>query len=306
MLRLDRAAVSRARLSLFFYLLNRDVLQRYRGTWFGLFWVLVAPFLLISVYGFFFQSFFPAKWPSTSILGISSSDSLVNFYLSDSLLFVINLFIGLVVLSAFSDVVGRSTRIVIDQPQFVKRVVFPLSILPIVLVFSALFQAICQLMIVWLITLVSVVYFSLFSPYCAAESAGTSLVVSVIFSSFTQAFLSLLILCCFIPSLLAFSFWFAAIGTYFRDLSQVSPVLITASMFFAPIFYPRGALPTPYRDWIGFNPLTVVIEQMRLVLVGGGHIDWLLLCKFIVVWTLIAGLGYSLFERVKSGFSDVL
>jgi len=210
-------------------LIKREVIGRYRGSVMGLFWSFFNPVLMLVVYTFVFSVVFKARWAG-------GTDSRSEFALV--------LFAGLMVYNLFSECINRSPGLVLGNMNYVKKVVFPLEILPVVAIGSATFHLLISLF-VWLIF-----YLLLFGiPQ-----------ISVL--------LLPIVLMPFFLLILGFSWFLASLGVYLRDVSQIVGVLTTALMFLSPIFYPMTALPEEYHIFLQFNPLTFIIEQARDVMIG--------------------------------------
>lgn len=246
---------------------KREVLGRYRGSVFGILWSFFNPLFMLAVYTFVFSEVFKARWSA-------GSESKTEFALV--------LFGGLIVFNLFAECINRAPGLILSNPNYVKKVVFPLEILPFVGLLSALYHALISLA-VWLVA-----YALLFGvPHV------------------TTLFLPLIILpfCLFIIGL---SWALASLGVFLRDVSQFIGVLTTVLMFLSPIFYPATALPETYRYLLYINPLTPVIEQTRGVLFWGKSPDILVIGIYWLVAATIAWLGFAWFQKTRKGFADVL
>jgi lipopolysaccharide transport system permease protein len=221
-------------------LTKREILGRYRGSILGLFWSFFNPLLMLAVYTFVFSVVFNARWSS-------GSDSKTEFALV--------MFSGLLVFGLFSECVSRAPGLILSNANYVKKVVFPLEILPWVSMGTALFHAAISL-VVWL---------AFYGFFFGVPHLSVFLLPFVI--------LPLLILS------MGFSWIFASLGVYLRDISQIIGVAITMLMFLSGIFYSVSSLPEEYRALLNFNPLVPIIEQARDVLIWGRNPDFLLLSK---------------------------
>jgi lipopolysaccharide transport system permease protein len=253
--------------SLTFELSKRDVLGRYRGASFGLMWSLISPFLLMAVYAFAFGFVMKAKWPQVA---------------SGEHHFAIILFIGLIVHGFFAECLVRSPSLVTGNPTFVKRVIFPLEILPWPVVFSALFHAGMNILV--------------FIALCLALDGTFSWTIVLI----PVVFIPLVFIT------LGVSWIFAALGVYLRDISQVTGVLATAMLFISSAMIPVQTLPDKYRIFFELNPLTFLIDQARAVALWGVLPDFVGLALYSLGGLLLMYLGHSWFVATKSGFADVL
>lgn len=249
------------------HLTRRDIAVRYRGSLLGTLWAVLNPLLLLVAYTFVFTTVFRMKW---------------NVGLDNKAQFAIVVFAGMVVHSFFADCAGRAPGLVIANANYVKRVVFPLDVLPWVCVLSALFHT--------AIGLVVLLAFVLF------ESG--SLPATVVFVPLVM--LPLVVLSVGAVWLLA------AIGTYLRDLGYVVGLLVMLLLFLSPVFYPLDAVPPEYRDLIAANPLTLIIEQLRATAIFGQAPDWSALVAYTAGAYAFAWFSLYVFRRARRGFADVL
>ncbi|MBC7126082.1 MAG: ABC transporter permease [Bacteroidales bacterium] len=246
---------------------KREVLGRYRGSALGLLWSFFNPLFMLTVYTFVFSVVFQARWGS----GTGSKTE-----------FALLLFAGLIIFNLFSECFMRAPSIILSNPNYVKKVVFPLEILPFVVLLSALYHALISLG-VWFIA-----YTVLFGvPYK------------------TIFFLPLIILpfCFFIMGI---SWILASLGVFLRDVSQFIAILTTVLLFLSPIFYPATALPEFYRNFIYLNPLTTVIEQTRGTLFWGEMPNFIITLCYWLATALFAWIGFAWFQKTRKGFADVL
>lgn len=248
-------------------LARRDIEVRYRGTSLGWLWAFLAPLLMLGVYTLAFKYIFKVRWPG-------AGDSPIDFAL--------HLFAGLLIFQAVAECWGRSPRLIIEQAHLVKKVVFPLALLPSAPVANALFHA---------------------------GISMTLLVVVAALWGVTPQWLWLLLPVLLLP--LALFLWgmsllLASLGVFMRDLPQVVTLVIGLMQFLSPVFYPVTALPPVLQTLIAWNPLTVFIEQVRALVFGGTHPGGFMWAQSLVVSGLLAVLAYALYRRVRPGFADVI
>ena len=246
---------------------RRDVQAKFRQSWLGLAWLILAPLLMLVIYTLVFRHVFQVRW---SVPG------------EGNLAFALRLYTGLVVFNFFAECVNRAPHLVLEQPHLVKKVVFPLEILP----WSSVLAAGIQLM-----------------------SGGAILLglrwISMGSLPWSTLALPLVWLPLF-PLCLGLSWALGALGTYIRDISQVVGMVVSALVFISPVFFPVEALPARMQEWMWLNPLAPVMTQTRLVLLQGQWPnlgDWainLLGCM------LVAVVGAIVFDRLRQGFSDVV
>jgi len=246
---------------------RRDVLARYRGSLLGLGWSFLTPLLMLAVYTFVFRVVFKARWA-----GEATSD----------FDFALQMYAGLIVFMLFAEVVNRAPRLVLDQPNLVKKVVFPLEILPWVAVLAALFHAALNLV----------------ALLAAAAIAYGNVPLSVLALP--------LVLAPFVPLLLGLAWFLAALGVFVRDVGQITTLAVSLLMFLSPVFYPVSSLPERWQPWLKANPLTPVMEQLRRVTLEGRWPDWSQLLLELVIAGAVAWAGARWFAATRKGFADVI
>lgn len=253
--------------NLIYNLIQRDIHGRYKGSAMGLLWSLFNPMLMLAVYTFVFSVIFKSRW-------VGGSESKTEFALV--------LFAGLMVFNLFSECINRAPTLILNNSNYVKKVVFPLEILPIVSLGSAIFNLTINF-IVW------IVFYLFFF--------GTP--------NITILILPIVLLPLFIMTL-GLSWIFASLGVYLRDVTQIIGIATTMLMFLSPIFYPISSLPQEYQSLMQLNPLTSLIEQSRDTMIWGKNLDLIIWLKQILYSTVVAALGLFWFQKTRHGFSDVL
>ena len=252
--------------SLVIELTKREFSGSYRGSFGGVIWSFVQPLFLLTVYTIAFGVILKARW------GFSGSTS--NYALV--------LFAGLIVFNLFSECLIKSATLITDNPNFVKKVVFPLELLPIVTVANALTHAMIG-MGVWLLVYVLVV--------------GVPHATAILFP---------VILLCLVPILLGVGWLLSALGAIVRDISQATDMLNHTLLFLTPIFYSIEAAPPRLQSLLMLNPLTFVVEQSRLVLLYGQRPALKGLVVYFVLASLFAWVALLLFRRLRPTFADMV
>jgi lipopolysaccharide transport system permease protein len=252
-------------------MVKREVIGRYRGSFLGLLWAFVNPILMLAIYTFVFGVVFKVRLDSQS----------TELY-DDKFAFALLLFTGLILFNLFSECLSRSPGLVLANVNYVKKVIFPLEILPLVSLGSALFHAGISFLVLFTFMLVidhSIHWTLIFLPIIL---------------------LPLLLL------ILGLSWMLASIGVYVRDIGQFIGLILTMLLFMSPIFYPASALPESVRDYLFLNPLTFVIEQARAVTLYGQFPDWSGLVVYYMLASIVAWAGLMWFMKTRKGFADVL
>mgnify|MGYP001581908926 CR=1 FL=1 len=247
---------------------SREVTGRYRGSFLGLFWSFVQPLVMLLTYTFIFGVIFKARWPG------HASASLVEF--------ATVLFCGMTAFGVFSECANRAPSLIVSNPNYVKKVVFPLEILPVSVLLGALFQGLVGLLMVVILNL------------------AVNHVVHI-----TLLFLPLVALpLCFFT--LGASWVLASLGVFFRDLPHIMPLVTTVLFFLTPIFFSAEMVPPPYSTVMHFNPFSFIVESFRRVVLWGTMPNWTILGAGTLACAVFMFLGYAFFMRTKKGFADVV
>jgi lipopolysaccharide transport system permease protein len=245
---------------------SREVVSRYNGSVLGLAWSFFNPLLMLAIYTFVFSVVFKAGWSD----GNSKSE------------FASLLFAGMIVHGLFAECINRAPTLVLSNANYVKKVIFPLEILPWVAFLSAVFHAAISIVVLLLAHLMLHQQFH-----------------------WTVVFLPVVLLPLALATL-GFSWFVSALGVYIRDVAQVTNMFTTALLFLSGVFYPVSSLPDAYRHWIEFNPLTYFIEESRNVLLFGTIPDFQRWGSMLAGGLVIAWLGFAWFQRSRRGFADVV
>lgn len=247
---------------------KREVVGRYRGSIMGLAWSFLNPVFMLAVYTFVFSVVFKARWSG------GGEESKTQF--------AIVLFVGMIVHGLFSEVLNRAPGLILSNVNYVKKVVFPLEILPVISMGAALFHSMASL--------------------------GVLLLAFTIFNGhlyWTVIFTPIVLLPLIIVSL-GLAWMLASLGVYMRDVGQTIGLVTTVMMFLSPVFYPITSLPEAFRPWLLANPLTFIIEQAREILIWGRLPDLLGLGIYTLAASVVAWAGYAWFQKTRKGFADVL
>jgi lipopolysaccharide transport system permease protein len=247
---------------------RREVVGRYRGSALGLAWSFFNPVFMLTVYTFVFSVAFKARW------GLGNEETKTQF--------AVVLFVGLIVHGLFAEVLNRAPALILGNVNYVKKVVFPLEILPAVSMAAALFHTLVSL----LVLLVAIVIFNGFLQW-------------------TAIFVPLVLLPLVILTV-GLAWMLASVGVFIRDVGQTIGMLTTMALFLSPVFFPVTALPERFQPWMMANPLTFIIEQAREVLIWGHLPNWQGLGMYTLVATALAWVGYVWFQKTRKGFADVL
>lgn len=266
--RLRHSFIPLNNLSLLWQFARRDVLGRYRGSILGLTWSFLTPLLMLGVYSFVFVGVFRASWPGSPKGG--------------GLEFAVQIFAGLLVFNLFAEVATKAPILIVEQPNLVKKVIFPVELLAWVTVLSGLFHLLI--------------------------SVGSLLLVLLIFRGglpITALALPFVLLP-FLPFLLGMGWFLSAMGVFVRDVGPVMTMIVGLTMFMSPVFYSVATLAPGWQFWMNLNPLTLIIEQVRTVVLQGQWPAWGSLGLYGLLTCTFAVAGATFFQLTRKGFADVL
>jgi homopolymeric O-antigen transport system permease protein len=247
----------------------REIQSRYRGSILGVLWSFVTPLLMLFIYTFVFKYIFKARW------SVPGNDG-------EALNFAMMLFLGLVVHGMIADILNRSPSLILENVNFVKKVVFPLEILAWVALLSAMFN--------FVIGFILVLGFVLIELHAIPVTA----------------LLAPIILAPYFLMLLGISWILSALGVYIRDIQHITGTLATLLLFLSPIFYSIDILPVYLQNLILLNPIAVIVESCRALVIYGEIPAYKPMLVYTAVAMAVAILGNLLFQRARRGFADVL
>lgn len=255
--------------SLIAQMTKREVVGRYKGSAMGLAWSFFNPVFMLVVYTFVFSEIFKSRWG-----GLGGEESKTQFALV--------LFVGMIVLNLFSEVLNRAPSLILSNVNYVKKVVFPIEILPVIAMGAALFHTLISLVVL-------LAAFVLFNGYL----------------HWTVLFIPLILLPLVVLTV-GLAWILASLGVFLRDIGQTIVIITTVLMFLSPVFYPVSAVPAVFRPFIMANPLTFIIEEAREVIIWGHLPNWLGLSGYALAALIVAFAGYAWFQKTRKGFADVL
>lgn len=244
-----------------------DIKKRFQGSVLGIFWAVIAPLIMLAIYTVIFSEIFSIKWNAAS---------------ANKFEFALMLFCGLCMYNMFSTVLGRSVGLIEQNQNFVKKVVFPLEILPITITLSALFDCVISILI---------------------------LIVAKIGITMTMEWTVLQVPLVLLPHVvfcLGMAYFFSAVSVYLKDMANVISIIITICMYASPVFFPLEAIPERFRIFLMLNPMTYGIENMRAAIIHGQGIDFGYFMVSVISAIIFYSLGKWIFFRAKQGFADLL
>lgn len=245
-----------------------EFLSRYHGAQLGLLWGLVSPLATLAVYTFVFSVVFKPTWAGGGEGGVMG--------------YALILFTGLAVFEVFAGCVNRTPRLLSENVNFIKKVLFPLEILPVGILCAAVLESCVSLALVALGVLLTT----------------GSLSWTIVFAPL--AYLPLLMLT------LGVCWFLAPVGVFLKDLGNIVGVVVQLYFFATPILYPLSAVPEPYRRLLALNPLHPVVDHLRRTILWGQMPDWPALAWVTVASAMVMLAGYAFFASVKRLFADAV
>jgi len=249
-------------------LIKKEVIAKYKGSYLGLLWSFVTPLIMLAVYTFVFSVVFKAKWK------IDTDETGIHFALV--------LFCGLIVFNLFSECMLKAPTLISSYPHYVKKIVFPLEVLPISVLGAALFHY-CINMIVLLVGLL------IFSGLPSGHIFLLPLII--------------IPLCMFA---LGMSWFLSSLGVFIKDISYGINIFVQLLFFLTPIFYPLSAVPDKFRFFLRLNILSTFVEQARDIIVFNQSFNWGWWAVCLIISSVIFILGYKWFMKTKKAFADVI
>jgi lipopolysaccharide transport system permease protein len=253
--------------SLLWEMTKRDIATKYRGSYLGILWSVLMPLAMLCIYSYVFGWVFKSRWGNAH---------------TNVLEFPIVLFAGLIVFNLLAECINRAPSLVTSSPNLVKKVVFPLIILPWMALLTASINALISMTLLligeWLV-MGNVPLTALLFPVALIPVGLVALGLSWILAS---------------------------IGVFVRDLAQIVTLLTTALLFLTPIFYPPHSTPSALSGFMAWNPLSSQVQAMREITLWGTLPDPLSFVIATLVGWCIAWLGLIWFSKTYEGFADVL
>jgi lipopolysaccharide transport system permease protein len=247
---------------------RREIEGRYRSSFLGFGWSFVTPLILLLIYTFIFGVVFNSRWPG------ARTERLAEFGLV--------LFAGLTAFNVFSESLLRASGLIVGVPSYVKRVVFPLEVLAVSVLGSALFHAAISLTV-------------LLAAQLVITGRLEPSLVWLPFAALPLVFLSL-----------GLAWFLSSLGVFMRDLGYAIGLIVQVLFFVTPIFYPVEQVPATFRPVMHVNPLTPIVENFRRSIFGGAPLDWTALVAWLALTGAILMFGYAWFMTTKKAFADVV
>ena len=244
----------------------RDISIKYKSTVLGFAWLVIQPLLMLLTYTFVFGIIFKSRW--------GGSGTIIDY--------VLLLFSGLTVYTCFSDTVNRVTSVIKSQPNLVKKVVFPLEVLPIVIVASSLYSSLVNFILIVVLSLVFK------------------------FSIPSTALLLPIYLIPFLLMLAGFAWCISSLSVFLPDLSQVITFVSSLLLFLSPVFFPLTSVPEQIRFLLYLNPITIPVQIFRQLIILGEIPNIVEFLVYSFASIVVYKFGFKIFSRTKIYFADVI
>lgn len=254
---------------------RREVAERHKGAYLGSLWNIISPIITLLIYGFVFGYVFDSRWRDPALAASEDQGGAAASFL-------LPFFLGHSMYHFFSECVGRAPFTVAARPNLVKKVVFPVEILPVVSVLSAMVYPLIAIPLLFIAQLVVV--------------GSIPLTVMML----PLMFLPLIF------AVMGISWFLASLGVYSRDIKNVVQVVLQLLIFMTPVFYSPERIPPRFRGLYGLNPLGFILEQARGVTLWGREPQWVKLAMVTLASLVVMQLGYAFFMRTKRGLADVI
>ena len=250
-------------------LVSRELKARYRGTILGFLWSFFNPLLLMIVYTIVFGFIIPARFP-----GLGES----------RLFYALFLFCGVLPWTWFASSSLESANVLMVQGNLIKKILFPVEILPIVVVTSNFVHFLFGLPILFLFALLMLKKFTVYVLFFPVV-----ILVQFVFS-------------------LGFSLIVSSLTFHFRDVKDILSNMLTLWFFCSPIIYPMTFETIQRNKWLrlmlDLNPMTHIMQGYQNCLFFGEMIRWRRLGVTLLVSLVLFVIGYAIFDRLRDSFPE--
>ena len=246
----------------------RNVQVRTRGSFLGVFWMVLNPLLMMALYSTVFGLIFNGRY------GVHPDETAIDYALG--------IFLSLTIFQLIAEVMGVSTTIIFGNSNIVKKVVFPLEILPVAQVGASIYHFGISICLVFL---------------------------GIVLLGHPLTWMAALLPVVLVPILLlsvGIGWFFAALGVYVRDLTSLIQFLSLLLLYSSAVFYTIDDVPDSIYAFLKFNPIAHLIQQSRKVVLWDQPLEFEPMAYAYGVAVVVFFLGYLTFRSLKKGFADVL
>ena len=247
----------------------RDIQDKYRGSYIGISWTIINPLIMLAIYTVVFSQIFKVRWGD-------------NIYASNPTIFAINLFAGLIVFNIFAESTARGPSLIAGNPNYVKKIKFPIEVLGITATLTATSNAI-----------VSAILLTIFQLLTTNKMCATIALLPLIWTPL-------------ILGVLGLTWLLSTIGVFVKDINQVNNSFISMTMFMSPVFYPKDAFPEKLKILTVLNPLGYIIEKTRMVLIEGKMPNIGVVVVSIIISLVWCEIAYRIMKSKQQYMGDQL
>jgi len=253
---------------------KRNIQSGFRGSLLGVFWVVLSPLLMLALYTFVFGVVFGGSFEQLNAEG--------HLVRKDGASYALGIFLGLSVMSLISGTLSSSATLIVSNPNFVKKVVFPLEVLPVAQVCNLA----CNFSISLGLCLIGAILVG--DGFCMAWIWLPLIILPIVFISLGTGWL------------------LASLGVFFRDIAQLTQFLGMVLLYASGVFYSVEKIPETYWKFLKLNPVLHIVDQLRQAILWQEIPDQNILIMLWISSLVVFQLGYWVFQRLRSDFADVL
>jgi len=248
---------------------QRELEMRHRGSRLGHLWAILKPLSMLALYVFIFGEIFKGKF------GVIPNESTFDFALG--------IFMGLSLFNVIGEAIGAAPLLIVNQPNFVKKVVFPLEVIPLSNVVTSVYHS--------LLSLVLLLAIAPFSHSGVSWQGALALPLLVL----PLAFMAL-----------GLAWGLAAVGVFVRDVSQLVPFVSTAIMYGSAVVYSPDKVDRSIYAVLRFNPLLQVINEARCIVLWHMAPHYAAIAYSYAAAAVMLAAGYALFSILRPYFAEVI
>ena len=252
-------------------LAKSDFKKRYAGSYMGAFWAMVQPVITVAMYWVVFVIIFPNRtgYASGGVEGVP---------------YILFLTAGLVPWFYFSEALTSAMVSLLEYNYLVKKVVFKISILPIIKIIAATFIHAFFVLVLLIVAALNGYYPSLYT-------------LQVFYYSF-----------CMFVFVLALSYTTCSVVIFFRDLQSIVNIFLQVGMWATPVLWNINDFPMKLQMIVKINPLVYIVEGYRSAVYGKQWFweDFYSTVYFWIITVVLFGIGALIFKKLKIHFADIM
>ncbi|MBL1217493.1 MAG: ABC transporter permease [Planctomycetes bacterium] len=248
-------------------LVKREIQSQHKGTLLGIVWLVVQPLMLLTVYTFVFATAFRPH--------VVDEDASKATY-------ALMVFTGLILYTVFAETIGRAPRLMSSNKTFIKQIIFPIEILPAVVIGAALVKAVVSFVL-------------LIAAYFIFIGVPTVTAITILLVVPPLLFLTT-----------GLAWFISSLSVFIRDCAPAITVLVRLLLFLCPVFYSIEAIGYPYRYLILANPVSTCVILSKQALFKDQWPSPTHVAIYWVVSLFVLWFGYAWFTKTRKAFADVM